>query len=63
MPSLPGVAMNEALDRLSDLAGIVPSYRDIYGQEHKPSDEAKQRILILMGYPCRTPAEVTGSIL
>ncbi|MDH4248791.1 MAG: 4-alpha-glucanotransferase, partial [Deltaproteobacteria bacterium] len=55
--------MNEALDRLGSLAGIVESYLDIYGQEHRPSQDTKRRILTAMGFPCQTPAEVSGSLL
>lgn len=53
---------NTSLDRLADLAGIRPSYHDIYGGFHQTSPEAKQGILAALGFKVRDAAQTAASL-
>jgi 4-alpha-glucanotransferase len=44
-----GGAADPALDRLAELAGILPSYRDLDKREHVASPETKRALLDAMG--------------
>ena len=50
----------EALDRLADLAGILPAYSDTRGEQHVTSAETKRALLGAMGIAA--PAQ-TGRLL
>ena len=52
----------ERLAQLAVAAGIAPSYRDFYGNEHFASIETRRRILISMGLPADTLDEIEQSL-
>ena len=53
---------DEALRRLSELAGIKPGYWDIRGRRHETTPETARAILAAQAIPAHSPAEVAASL-
>ena len=54
--------MSEALDRLAALAGILPTFRDYYGNETVVSNETKVALLHAMGYDVASERRIRSSL-
>ena len=54
--------MSEALDRLADVAGILPSFRDYFGNETVVSNETKAALLHAMGYDVASERRIRSSL-
>src|SRR6185312_2145712 len=54
--------MDEALNKLADLAGIEARYWDIEGRLHETSPETARRLLGALGLPAETQAEISASL-
>ena len=50
------------LDRLADLAGIEPSYRDYFGRLVVASDDAKRAVLRALGIACDSDGDIARAI-
>ena len=50
------------LQRLAELAGILPGYHDIWGKHHATSDATRRALLTAMGIACGSEAEVAASL-
>lgn len=50
------------LQRLGELAGILPEYHDIWGRHHETSDATRRALLGAMGIPCGREAEIEASL-
>ena len=53
---------DEALKRLSELAGILPVYWDIRGQRHETSPQTARAILAAQNVPASSPGDVAASL-
>lgn len=51
-----------ALDRLTALAGIEPSYYDVWGNLNRVGDDVKRALLAAMGFEVATEASVEASM-
>ena len=51
-----------SLQRLGELAGILPAYDDIWGRRHATSDETRRALLAAMGIACGSEAEISASL-
>ena len=54
--------MSETLDRLAELAGILPSFRDYFGNETIVSTETKAALLHAMGYDVASKGRIRSSL-
>ncbi len=54
--------MTETLDRLAETAGILPSFRDYFGNETLVSRETKAALLHAMGYEVESERRVRASL-
>jgi 4-alpha-glucanotransferase len=50
------------LQRLAELAGILPEYHDIWGQRHETSDATRRALLAAMGIACGSEAESDAAL-
>jgi 4-alpha-glucanotransferase len=54
--------VSEALDRLAELAGIQPNFRDYFGNETTVSDATKTALLRAMGYDVTSETNVAAAL-
>jgi len=54
--------MNELLDKLASLCGILPEYYDIWGKRHETSPETKIKILRAMGHDAENEEAIKNAI-
>lgn len=50
------------LHRLSELAGILPDYHDIWGRQHFTSDDTRRALLGAMGIACASDSEIDAAL-
>lgn len=53
---------NRYFERLAELCGIEPRYRDIWGQEHEVSVETKRAVLAAMGLSAESEADAQQAL-
>src|SRR5262245_66536510 len=61
-PRRAGSTMNEALDQLARAYGILSDYVSETGERRIISDDAKRRLLAVMGVPVATEQEVEAAL-
>lgn len=54
--------MSDLLDQLCERCGVLPEYRDIWGNAHHTSDAAKRALLAAMGVAANTEDEIARSL-
>lgn len=54
--------MSDFLDQLCDRCGVLPTYRDIWGNEHHTSDVAKRSLLAAMGLVVKTDEQIAVAL-
>ncbi len=54
--------MHYLLDQLCDLYGVLPEYRDIWGNAHHTSEAAKRALLAAMGVAAGNDVELAASL-
>jgi len=55
--------MSQLLDQLCARCGVLPEYRDIWGNAHHTSDAAKRALLVAMGVAADTEEAAVASLL
>lgn len=54
--------MNEAFERLAELAGIAPSFADYFGNVTPVSADTKRSLLLAMGFDLSTNASIAATV-
>jgi 4-alpha-glucanotransferase len=54
--------VSEALDRLAELAGIAPTFRDYFGAQTQVSDATKTALLAAMGHDVGSEARIAAAL-
>ncbi|TKR55815.1 4-alpha-glucanotransferase [Allopusillimonas ginsengisoli] len=52
---------NNSLRELAVAAGLVPVWQDVFGETQEVSDDSLRSLLVALGFPCATPAQIQNS--
>ncbi len=52
---------NNPLRTLAVAAGLVPVWQDVFSQTQEVSDDSLRSLLVALGFPCATPAQIQDS--